>query len=94
MAEGHVGIVKNEISDDLKISNCPMVLWYYAAERRSKILSSTSRNIYSLGSNVPTPMMTGKETYIYALAETKWYEWIYHRDSEVSFSYPTERLGK
>lgn len=93
-AEGHVGIIKNTISDDLKISNCPMVLWCYASERRSKILSSTSRNIYSLGGKVPATMMTGRETDISALAETKWYEWIYYRDSEASFPYPTERLGR
>ena len=30
-AEGHVGIVKSEILLDLKDSNCPMVLWCYAA---------------------------------------------------------------
>ena len=47
-AEGHVGIVKSEIWPDLKNSNCSMVLWCYATERRGKILASTSRNIYSL----------------------------------------------
>ena len=30
-AEGHVGIVKSKILLDLKESNCPMVLWFYAA---------------------------------------------------------------
>ena len=44
-AEGHVGVVRSEILLDLKESNCPMVLWFYAAERRGKILASTSRNI-------------------------------------------------
>ena len=52
-AEGHVGIVKSEILLDLKESNCPMVLWCYAVKRRGKILAITSRNIYSLGGQVP-----------------------------------------
>ena len=47
-AEGHVIIVKSEILLDLKESKFPMVLLCYAAERRGKILASTSRNIYSL----------------------------------------------
>ena len=58
-AEGHVGTVKSEILLDLKESNCPMVLWCYAAERRGKILASTSRNIYSLGGQVPGTMLKG-----------------------------------
>ena len=37
-AEGNVGIVKSEILLELKESNCPMVLWCYAAEQRGKIL--------------------------------------------------------
>ena len=31
-AEGHVGIVKGKILLDFKDSNCPVVLWCYAAE--------------------------------------------------------------
>ena len=58
-AEGHVGIVKSEIILDLKESNCPMVLWCYAAERRGKILAITSRNIYSLGGQVPVTVLIG-----------------------------------
>ena len=62
-----------------------MVLWCYAAERRGKILASTSRNIYSLGGKVPAIVITGKQTDISALVETGWYEWVYYRDSESSF---------
>ena len=71
-----------------------MVLWCYAAERRAKILASTSRNIYSLGGQVPATVLTGQQTDISALAETGWYEWVYCRYSESSFPYPVERLGR
>ena len=70
------------------------MLWCYAAEQRGKILASTSRNIYSLGVQVPATVITGQQTDISALAETGWYEWVYYRDSESSFPYPVERLGR
>ena len=62
---------------DLKESNCPMMLLCYAAEPRGKILASTSRNIYSLGGQVPVTVLTGQQTDISALAEIGWYEWVY-----------------
>ena len=93
-AEGHVGIVKSEILLNLKESNCPMVLWCYAAEQRGKILAIISRNIYSLVGQVPVNMLTGQQTDISALSETGWYQWVYYRDSERSFPYPLERLGR
>ena len=85
--------MKSEILLDLKESNCPMVLWCYAAERRGKILAITSRNIYSLGGQVPSTVLTGQHTEILALVETGWYKWVYYRDSESSFPYPVELLG-
>ena len=39
-------------------------------------------------------MLTGQQTDSSALAETGWYEWVYYRDSESSFPYPVERLGR
>ena len=93
-AEGNVGIVKSEILLDLKESNYPMVLWCNAAEQRGKILTITSRNIYSLGGQVPATVLTGQQTYISAFVETGWYEWVYYRDSESSFPYPVKRLGR
>ena len=71
-----------------------MMLWCYAAEQRGKILASTSRYIYSLWGQVPSTVITGKQTDISALAETGWYEWVYYRDSESSFPYQVERLGR
>ena len=53
-----------------------------------KTLASTSRNIYSLGGQVPATVLTGKQTEISALAETGWYEWLYYRGYESSFPYP------
>ena len=85
--------MKSKILLDLKESNCTMVLWCYAAERRGKILAITSRNIYSLGGQLPATVLTGQHTDISALAETGWYKWVYYRDSESSFPYPVERLG-
>ena len=70
------------------------MLWCYAAEQRGKILASTSRNIYSLGGQVLATVLIVQQTDISALAETGWYKWVYYRDSESSFPYPVERLGR
>ena len=85
--------MKSGILLDLKESNYPMVLWFYDAEQRGKILASKSRNIYSLGGQVPATVLTGQHTNISELAETGWYKWVYYQDSESSFPYPVERLG-
>ena len=92
-AEVDIGIVKSEIMLDLKESNCPMVLWCYAAEQRGKILASTFRNIYSLRRQVPVTVITGQHTEISAFTETGWYKWVYYRDSESSFPYLVKHLG-
>ena len=39
-------------------------------------------------------MLTGQQKDISELAETGWYEWVYYKDSESSFPYPMERLGR
>ena len=88
-AEGHVGILKSKILLDLKESNCPIVLWCYAAPS-----AVTLDSVYSLRVKFLAPLLTGQHTDISALTETGWYEWVYYRDSESIFPYPVERLGK
>ena len=39
-------------------------------------------------------MLTGSQTDILALAGTEWYKWVYYRDSNDTFSYPSERLRR
>ena len=67
-AEGYKGITKSESKTDLKISNCPMVLWCYAVERRGKILSALTCNIYELYGQVPQSKLSGQQTDISSLA--------------------------
>jgi len=89
-----VGITKSESKTDLKISNCPMVLWCYAVERRGKILSASTRNIYELYGHVPQSKISGQQTDISSLAAFGWYEWVYYRDPGQTFPMPSERLGR
>ena len=88
-AEGHVGIIKSLVKTDLKefnypmvhLSNDPLIIWFYAAERRANIISSFSRNIYELRGQVPYTKATGYETDISALAELKYYFPIFIRET-------------
>ena len=89
-----MGITKSESKTDLKISNCPMVLWCYAVERRGKIISASTRNIYELYGQVPQSKISGQQTDISSLAAFGWYEWVYYRDPGQTFPMPSERLGR
>ena len=93
-AEGYVGITKSETKTDLKISNCPMVLWCYAVERRANILSASTRNIYELYGQVPQSKISGQQTDISSLAAFGWYEWVYYRDPGQTYPMASERLGR
>ena len=93
-AELYVGITKSETKTDLKTSNCPMVLWCYAVERRANILSASTRNIYELYGQVPQSRISGQQTDISSLAAFGWYEWVYYRDPGQTYPMASERLGR
>ena len=94
-AELFIGIVKKAIKKDLKDSNCPMVLWDYCAQYRSKIMNATARpTCYALDGQVPWTKMTGQPLDISDICEFKWYEWVYFRDHTSSFPHASEQLGR
>ena len=66
--------VSKKLGPSMRGFTCALVLCCCAAERRGKILASTSRNIYSLGGQVPATVLTGQQTDISALAETVSYK--------------------
>ena len=90
--EGHIGITKIWVENDFKLSNCPMVLWCYATEKRSNIMSISTRNIYDFRYQVLSSKLTGQKTIIYFLAVFDWYKRVYYRDPGKSFPSPFERI--
>ena len=71
-----------------------MVLWCYCAEREAQIMSSYTRNIYSLQGMVPQSKLTGQPTDISNLIDFGFYEWCYYRDHQTSFPFPNKLLGR
>ena len=89
-AESYVGLMKEAVRKDIRLTRSPLVLWDYAAERRAAILSLTARDLFQLqGSNPYTPTF-GEEGDISNLCQFGWYEWVYFYDnSSISqFQFP------
>ena len=94
-AECYVGIVKSNVKKDLKMTNFPLVLWDYCVERRCKILSVSTRDIYLLDGMVPYTKMTGQHYDISNLCLFSWYDWVYYKNTRVDgFPLPSESLGR
>ena len=76
-AELYVGLMKEAVRKDIKLTGSPLVLWDYAAERRVAILSLTARDIFQLQGSNPYTATFGEEGDISNLCQFGWYEWVY-----------------
>ena len=47
-ADLYVGLVKEAVRKDIRLSHSPLVLWDYAAERRAAIMSLMARDLLQL----------------------------------------------
>ena len=57
------------------------MLWDYAAERRSDIMSLTARDLFQLQGSNPHTACFGEEADILHLCQFAWYEWVYFYDN-------------
>ena len=94
-AELYIGFLKEAIRNDLKKSNCPMVLWDYCAQRRALIHNLTPRNLFQLEKCTPYQMQYGVQGDISNLCHFDWYDWCYYRE-EASNLFPKQKelLGR
>ena len=91
-AELYIGIIKEAVHKDMK-SNCPLPLWDYCVERRSRINNLTAKDRFNLhGSNAHTTL-TGEQADISNMCKYGWYEWCYYREQGAKFPFATEILG-
>ena len=91
-----MGLLKEAVRKDTKTACSPLVLWYYAAERRAMILSLTARDHFQFqGSNTYTETFR-EEADISNICQFAWYEWVYFYDdySKSQFPFPKSRLGR
>ena len=92
-AELYIGILKEAVRKDLRVSNCPMCLWDYAIERRAAIYNLTPRPLFQLNGLSPHEYTFGEMGDISNLCVFGWYEWVYFRDMG-SFPENKEQLGR
>ena len=94
-AELYIGLLKEAIRQDLRKSNCPMVLWDYCAQRRALIHNLTPRNLFQLEKNSPHQMQFGVQGDISNLCQFDWYDWCYYREEGTNlFPKQKELLGR
>ena len=95
-AELYIGLLKEAIRKDLRISNsAPMCLWDYCAERRVRIHNVTPRSLFQLNGNTPTVATLGVQGDISNICNFSWYDWCYFREEgAVQFPEQKEKLGR
>ena len=94
-AELYIRILKEAIRQDIKKSNCPMVLWDYCAERRALIHNLIPRKLFQDGGKSPYEILTGTPGDISNLCQFQWYEWCYYREEAGHlFPHQKEYLGR
>ena len=93
-AERAIKTLKDETKNDLFQSNCPMVLWDYALERRAKIICSTPRSNYLLDGSTPHTKLTGQIADISNLIDFGWYDWVIYRVEGQKFPFQHQKLGR
>ena len=93
-AELYIGLLKQQIRKDMRKSQCPMVLWHYAAWRRSLINNLTPKTLFQCEGRSAHEITTGEQGDISNLL-FDWYDWVYYREkSNVQFPFQVEKLGR
>ena len=93
-AELYIGLIKEGICKDMRESDSPLVLWCYAAERRSNIFNLTAKNLFQLQGQNPHLVTFGEMGDISNLCQFGWYKWVYVRQGKANFPYMKEVLGR
>ena len=91
-AELYIGILKEAARKDLSISDCPMVLWDYALERRALIHNLVPRPLFQ-NNRPPHEATFGESGDISRLADFGFLQWCYYRDHG-SFPANKSKLGR
>ena len=92
-AELYVGLFKEAVRKDLRLSNAPMVLWDYCMERRALIHNAIPRPLFQNQGMTPHEATFGQPGDISTICNFGWYQWVYYPTSG-SFPEAKERLGR
>ena len=87
-------MIKESIRKEICESNSPLVIWCYAAERKSNIFNLTAKNLFQLQGQNPHLATFGEMGDISNLCQWGCYEWVYLRQGKAKFPYLKEDLGR
>ena len=93
-AELYIGLIKEAVCKDMRVSNCPLVFWDYCVERRLRINNLTARDTVKLRGSNPHTFLTGEEGDISNLCQFGFYNWCYYHEQGEAFPYSKEILGR
>ena len=93
-AELYIGLIKEAVRKDMRVSNCPLVFWDYCVERCSGINNLTARDTVKLRGSNPHTSLTGEEGNISNLCQFGFYDWCYYPEQGEAFPYSKEILGR
>ena len=60
-AELYIGLIKEAVFIDMRVSNCPLAFWDYCVERHAHINSLTARDTVKLRGSNPHTSLTGEK---------------------------------
>jgi hypothetical protein len=95
LAELYIGLIKEAVREDMRLSDCPLVFWDFCAERRALVNNLTAKRLPQLHgiSNAHT-LTTGDVGDISNTCVHEFFGWCLYRNQGEDFPYQKKRLGK
>ena len=93
-ADVYIGILKESVRKDMKVSDCPLSLWDYCVERRARISNMAAKGLFSLHGTNPYTDLFHEEGDISNLCVFDFYQWVYVRDHNAPVPHNREVLGQ
>ena len=84
-AEGGILELKKGSERKMIKMNLPEVLWGDCFELEAYIQSNTALDIFEIYGMTPETKMSGETSDITTFCEFGWYQWVYFRDTSVTF---------
>ena len=93
-AEGTIRELKRGAARKMVKTRAPKRLWDDCLELEAYIRSNTAHDIFQLRGDVPETVISGETSDISQFCEFGWYEWVFFRDTAVSYPDDREVLGR
>ena len=84
-AEGGIRELKRGSGRNMTKMKSPKLLWENCLELEAYICSNTALDIFDLDGMTPETNMSGETSEINTFCEYRWYQWVYFRDTYVTF---------